>query len=363
MNMIRFVQQVFFRRPWALAVAGMILLVSAQGSMSAPGQTGPAGPMPAGQRIFYASHSLMWDMPPVLQEEAEAYGIKGHVVLGIQRLGVSTTLQHWNLPDNQNQAKQALKSGNVDVLVMSPIALPDEGIDNFVKLGLENNPNMRFLIQVSWPGLGLTDNNDLNPGSLGGGPGGFGGAPGGPPAGGGRGAAPGGGAPGAGRGGAPGGAPGGFGGARGAAPGGAPDGGRGFVAQGPGPGAGRGAPGGAAPGGLGGFGGGAPGGAAPGGFGGFGGGAPGGGAGGGQNYNKTPEELAMINIRNDKSAEEQAMKINKELGKQVVFLIPASKAHNAQRLAIHKKEVPGLTDRGEVFLDSIGEPTTPGISL
>jgi hypothetical protein len=29
--------------------------------------------------------------------------------------------------------------------------LPDEGIDNFTKLGLEKNPNLRVLVQASWP--------------------------------------------------------------------------------------------------------------------------------------------------------------------------------------------------------------------
>ena len=33
---------------------------------------------------------------------------------------------------------------------MAPIGFPDEGIENFVKLGLEHNPNMRFLVQISW---------------------------------------------------------------------------------------------------------------------------------------------------------------------------------------------------------------------
>ena len=82
---------------------------------------------------FYASHSLMWDMPPVLTEVAQFYGIKGHKVLGIQRLGVSRTSQHWELPDEQNQARKALKEGNVDAFIMSPIGMPDPGIDNFVK--------------------------------------------------------------------------------------------------------------------------------------------------------------------------------------------------------------------------------------
>jgi hypothetical protein len=110
---------------------------------------------------FYASHSLMWDMPPVLTEIAQSYGIEGHKVLGIQRLGVSRTSQHWELPDEQNQAKKALMEGNVDAFVMSPIGMPDPGIDNFVKLGLEHNPNAKFYIQISWPGMGLVDNNDM----------------------------------------------------------------------------------------------------------------------------------------------------------------------------------------------------------
>jgi hypothetical protein len=67
------------------------------------------GGVPEGKSVFYASHSLMWDMPPVLAEIAESYGIKGHKVLGIQRLGVSRTSQHWDLPNDQNQAKKALR--------------------------------------------------------------------------------------------------------------------------------------------------------------------------------------------------------------------------------------------------------------
>jgi poly(3-hydroxybutyrate) depolymerase len=117
---------------------------------------------PAGLRVFYASHSLMWDMPPVLKQEVEAYGIKGHTIVGHQRIGVSRAMQHWNQPEAQNEAKKALKEGKVDVFVMSPLVHPDEGITNFVKLGLEHNPKMKFLIQISWPGLGFTDNEQFN---------------------------------------------------------------------------------------------------------------------------------------------------------------------------------------------------------
>jgi hypothetical protein len=253
---------------------------------------------PAGMSTFYASHSLMWDMPPVLTEIAKAYGIEGHKVLGIQRLGVSRTSQHWDLPDDQNQAKQALREGNVDAFVMSPIGMPDPGIDNFVKLGLEQNPSTKFYIQVSWPGMGLLDNNDMESmmgrGMMGGSR---------------R-----------------------SGGTSEATPSGAPV----NQAAAPGRAGGRSDRGG-----------------------GFGGGM----FGGGQDYNKMPEEIAKINVKNNKSAEEQASKLNEEAGKIVVYLIPTAQAHNALRVMIYNKEMPGMTDQGEVFRDFIGHPTDPVIAL
>jgi hypothetical protein len=105
---------------------------------------------PKGQRVFFAAHSLMWYVPTPLGELATSAGIKDHKLVGVQSLGGSRTLQHWNLPEGKNQAKKALATGEVDVFVMSPIQFPDEGIANFVKLGLEHNPNMRFIVQVSW---------------------------------------------------------------------------------------------------------------------------------------------------------------------------------------------------------------------
>ena len=120
---------------------------------------------PKGLRVFYASHSLMWYVPKPLSEMAEAAGIKGHKLVGLQSLGASKTVQHWNLADDKNEAKKALKTGEVDVFVMSPISFPDEGIENFVKLGLEHNPNMRFVVQLSWGG-GDIDNQDFPKGAF-----------------------------------------------------------------------------------------------------------------------------------------------------------------------------------------------------
>ena len=49
-----------------------------------------------------------------------------------------------------NEARAALQTGNVQVFTMAPIFLPDDGIENFVKLAVENNPNIRVFVQEFW---------------------------------------------------------------------------------------------------------------------------------------------------------------------------------------------------------------------
>jgi hypothetical protein len=49
-----------------------------------------------------------------------------------------------------NEAREALKSGKVDVFTMAPIFLPDDGIENFVKLAIEYNPKIRIFVQEFW---------------------------------------------------------------------------------------------------------------------------------------------------------------------------------------------------------------------
>jgi hypothetical protein len=144
-------------------LASILLPVRVAGEAQAPASQ-QQGAAPKGQRLFYASHSLMWYVPTPLGELANAAGIKGHKLVGLQSIGASKTAQHWNLPEEKNRAKQALKKGEVDVLVMSPIQFPDEGIDNFVKLGLGANPNMRFVVQISWGGWDI-DNQDFPKGA------------------------------------------------------------------------------------------------------------------------------------------------------------------------------------------------------
>jgi hypothetical protein len=86
-------------------------------------------------------------LPPM----AQAAGIS-YLAAGQQMLGGSQVIQHWNLPEEQNKAKAALREGRVDVLTVSPnVLMPAPGIDNFTKLGLESNPRLRVYVQASWP--------------------------------------------------------------------------------------------------------------------------------------------------------------------------------------------------------------------
>src|SRR5262245_759170 len=82
---------------------------------------------------------------------AKAAGIEGHTTVGAQGIGGSRVIQHWEKADDQNAAKKALQTGNVDVFTMAAhLQIPDDGITNFTELGLKHNPNLRLLVQASW---------------------------------------------------------------------------------------------------------------------------------------------------------------------------------------------------------------------
>ena len=115
----------------------------------APGKAEPVGPV----RVFVCAHSFMIFTAKLLPPMAEAAGVP-FTSAGQQMLGGSRVLQHWALPEGRNVAKEALREGRVDVLTLSPhMLLPDEGIDNFTRLGVEKNPNLRVFVQASWPGF------------------------------------------------------------------------------------------------------------------------------------------------------------------------------------------------------------------
>ena len=54
-------------------------------------------------------------------------------------IGGSKVIQHWNKPDDKNNAKEARKSGQVYALTLSPIFFLDAGVESFTRLPLEHN--------------------------------------------------------------------------------------------------------------------------------------------------------------------------------------------------------------------------------
>lgn len=110
----------------------------------------PSAAAVKGQRVFSAGHSFHMFMPAILRELAQSAGVADHVQVGTQGIGGSRVEQHWDLADERNQAKQALGTGGVDVLTLSPIYLPDDGIERFARLALEHNPAARVTVQQFW---------------------------------------------------------------------------------------------------------------------------------------------------------------------------------------------------------------------
>ena len=115
-------------------------------------------PITNGLRVLTVGHSFHAWVAPMLLEMARSAGIPDPKVAGVMGVGGSTVLQCWDVPNakdrpnqpKENTAKQILTSGQADVLTLSPIWMPDEGIDKFVALGLEHNPKLRITVQEFW---------------------------------------------------------------------------------------------------------------------------------------------------------------------------------------------------------------------
>ena len=136
------------RRLAALALVPLLagaMLLQAQPAKDAPRAKGIKP-----QRVFSVGHSFHFFMPPIVNDIATGMGIYGHKQVGLSAIGGSRVIQHWNVPDEKNKVKEALTKGEVDVLTLAPIHLPDEGIENFVKLALEHNPSVRVTVQENW---------------------------------------------------------------------------------------------------------------------------------------------------------------------------------------------------------------------
>ncbi len=106
-------------------------------------------PITNGLRVFTCGHSFHVFTYKQVDEMAKAAGLD-HQLVGLSGIGGSMVQKHWDVPEEKNIAKAALAAGEVDVLTLSPIWLPDEGIENFVKLGIQHNQALRITVQEYW---------------------------------------------------------------------------------------------------------------------------------------------------------------------------------------------------------------------
>lgn len=131
-------------------------------SLSLVGAAETATPIP-GQRVFVCGHSFHWYVADLLPAIERSAGITGATMVGVQKLGGSRVMQHWELPDDRNRAKQVLRAGKADVLTLSPtFQMPDEGIDLFADLAFAANPQVRVVVQMSWPGWDWHDQGSFH---------------------------------------------------------------------------------------------------------------------------------------------------------------------------------------------------------
>ncbi len=135
------------------AIPGTLLpfLIFLSAAYPAPSPLASESNAPAkGLRIFTCAHSFHGFVPGLLEKIVESAGIEGHVQLGKSGIGGSRVIQHWDVPDGQNRTKLFLKEGAVDALTLSPIWLPDPGIEKFGEFALQYNPDIRIFVQEFW---------------------------------------------------------------------------------------------------------------------------------------------------------------------------------------------------------------------
>ena len=106
-------------------------------------------PITVGQRVATCGHSFHVFTYRQVADIAASAGLK-HKLAGLSSIGGYTVQKHWAVPEEKSAVKQVLQAGKADVLTLSPIWLPDEAIEQFVKLGIEHNPALRITVQEYW---------------------------------------------------------------------------------------------------------------------------------------------------------------------------------------------------------------------
>ena len=137
---------------WGAIVSVLALLSTAFAPAAQDKKEKLAEPITKGQRVYTCGHSFHVWVPGIVTDLCKKAEIPDHVQLGLSSIGGSKVIQHWNKADDKYSitVKDVLKTGKVDVLTLSPIFFPDAGIENFTKLALEHNKDIRIVVQPIW---------------------------------------------------------------------------------------------------------------------------------------------------------------------------------------------------------------------
>ena len=140
----------FFLLTVGLVLTAQTIVLQAEDKTPPASRVKLAEPISKGAHLFSCGHSFHVWVPGIVTDLAKLAEIPGHEQLGISGIGGSRTIQHWDIPAEKNTAKQAIETGKVEVLTLSPIFLPDPGIENFATLALEHNQDVRVIVQPIW---------------------------------------------------------------------------------------------------------------------------------------------------------------------------------------------------------------------
>lgn len=130
-------------------IVALLLIAVEPLGMRAIGQPDPkphSGPITHGQRIFSTGHSFHFGFPAILTDVTRMAGITDSTIVGISSIGGSRVEQHVG----GKEVQAALIGGSVDVLMTTPIYLPDPGVEQFARLGFEHNGYYRETVMEFW---------------------------------------------------------------------------------------------------------------------------------------------------------------------------------------------------------------------
>src|SRR5947209_13200224 len=95
----------------ALTLVGAALLPVAQAAARDKKNDKLTEPITKGQRVFTCGHSFHVWVPAIVTDLCKKAGIANHVQIGVSSIGGSRVIQHWDIAEEKNKAKAALKTG------------------------------------------------------------------------------------------------------------------------------------------------------------------------------------------------------------------------------------------------------------